>query len=226
MNLKNNIEHFQNLAKDNGIKLIAVTKTKPVEMIREAYDIGLKTFGENRAQELADKHKDLPDDIEWHMIGHLQRNKVKYIAQFVHLIHSADSVRLLREINKQAKKSNRTIHCLLQVHIAEEEQKFGFVEDELNEMFSNKIPEELENVAIDGLMGMATFTDNENIIRKEFRGLKQLFDKLKSEFTISNVNMKELSMGMSGDYQIAIEEGSTMIRVGSLIFGPRNNDYS
>lgn len=202
-------------------KIIAVSKTKPVSDILEAYEAGQKRFGENKVQELVEKHEKSPKDIDWHMIGHLQRNKVKYIAPFVHVIHSVDSLRLLEEIDKQAAKNGRIIDCLLQAHIAEEETKFGFSPEELKELFQVKSPGDYKNVFIRGLMGMATFTDNEAQIRREFQSLKKIFDELKARETPANVKMEELSMGMSGDYRIALEEGSTMIRVGSAIFGSR-----
>lgn len=201
--------------------LVAVSKTKPVEMIRELYDKGHRDFGENRAQELADKYEQLPQDIRWHMIGHLQTNKVKYIAPFVHLIHSVDRFKVLKEINKQARKNERIIDCLLQFHIAEEESKYGFDKKEVQDMLNSEAFSHLEHVRIIGVMGMATFTENMDQVRKEFRQLKQLFDFLKKEYFADQDTFKEISMGMSGDYKIALEEGSTMIRVGSLIFGAR-----
>lgn len=222
MNIKNNINNFcQNLP--SGCKLIAVSKTKPIEKIQEAYYAGQRSFGENKVQELVPKHQALPKDIEWHMIGHLQSNKVKYIAPFVTLIHSVDSVRLLEEINKQGISVNRIIPCLLQVHIAEEETKFGFSEDEVLNLLRVADFKKLQNITIIGLMGMATLTENSNQIRKEFKGLKLFFEKIKSSPLPSGVEMKELSMGMSSDYKIAVAEGSTMIRVGTAIFGERNN---
>jgi pyridoxal phosphate enzyme (YggS family) len=205
-------------------KLIAVTKTHPVSVIEEAYRSGHKIFGENKVQELVPKYEELPKDIEWHLIGHLQSNKVKYIAPFVSLIHSVDSLKLLVEINKQAQKTNRILACLLQVHIAEEETKFGFSEEEIMNVMASPEFTQLQNVNITGLMGMATLSSDETQVRKEFRTLKSLFDKLKQTALPAQVKMQELSMGMSGDYAIAIEEGSTMIRVGSAIFGHR--DYS
>lgn len=203
-------------------KIVAVSKTKTPAEIMEAYNAGQRLFGENKVQELTDKYEKLPKDIEWHMIGHLQRNKVKYIAPFVSMIHSVDSVRLLEEINKQAAKHGRTIRCLLQAHIAEEETKFGFALDELKALFETETLAQYENVYIAGLMGMATFTDDESQIRREFRALKNTFEELKSRPLPPNAAMEELSMGMSGDYLIAIEEGSTMVRVGSAIFGERS----
>jgi PLP dependent protein len=202
-------------------KLIAVSKTQPIEKIKQAYDAGQRRFGENKVQELVPKSEALPGDIEWHMIGHLQSNKVKYIAAFVHLIHAVDSPGLLQEINKQALKANRTIPCLLQVHIAQEETKFGFSAEEVLSLASSPALQQLKNVSIWGLMGMATFTDNSNQVRAEFRSLRMLFDKLKASALPAPFRLTELSMGMSGDYKIALEEGSTMIRVGSAIFGER-----
>jgi hypothetical protein len=201
--------------------LIAVSKTKPIEAIMEAYDAGLRIFGENKAQELAIKQKSLPDDIQWHMIGHLQRNKVKLIAPFVHLIHSVDSLRLLREINKHGQINKRTINCLLQIYIAAEESKFGFNEDELLDLIKDSELATFNSIKIQGLMGMATFTNNLDEIRIEFRNLKNLFDRIKTTNLPQNINMQELSMGMTNDYTVAIEEGSTMIRIGTAIFGER-----
>jgi len=221
MNIKNNINNLrQGIPPD--CRLIAVSKTHSIEKIKDAYDAGQRIFGENRVQELTSKFDALPKDIEWHMIGHMQSNKVKYIAPFVHLIHSVDTYNLLQEINKQATKFSRTIPCLLQVHIAEEESKFGFSETEVSELLQAEDFKKLDHVHIVGLMGMATFTDNKDQVRKEFKGLKTFFDKLKLTTLPSNALMKELSMGMSSDYQIAVEEGSTMIRVGSAIFGERS----
>ena len=204
-----------------GCKLIAVSKTQPVEKLEEAYASGQRIFGENKVQEVVPKFEALPKDIEWHMIGHLQSNKVKYIAPFIHLIHSVDSARLLEEINKQAQKCGRTIPCLLQLHIAKEETKFGFSEGEVMELFQSASLKNLQNIKIVGLMGMATFSDNPAHVRTEFRSLKLFFDVLKKSPLPSGVEMAELSMGMSGDYKIALEEGSTMVRVGSAIFGSR-----
>jgi PLP dependent protein len=220
MNIKNNINNFlQNLP--GGCKLIAVSKTQPVGKIEEAYHAGQRRFGENKVQELVPKYEALPKDIEWHMIGHLQSNKVKYIAPFVHWIHAVDSEKLLTEINKQAGKVNRTISCLLQIHIATEETKFGFSREEVLDFLHRADIDKFHHVRINGLMGMATFTDNEDQVRREFRSLKNLFEEIKSQSLPAVIDMKELSMGMSGDYKIAIEEGSTMIRVGSAIFGER-----
>ena len=220
--IKENISRFEETLKPFNAKLVAVSKTKPVELIMEAYDAGFKRFGENKVQELSSKSETMPSDIEWHMIGHLQRNKVKYIAPFVNLIHSVDSERLLREINKQAAKADRTIPCLLQIHIAKESTKFGLSESELLEMLDSPSLRELKNVEIAGLMGMATFTEDESVIREEFRTLKNIIEKGKSFNDGSLLNLTELSMGMSNDYRIALEEGSTMIRVGSSIFGARS----
>ena len=220
MNIKNNINNLRQSIPPN-CRLIAVSKTNSVEKIKEAYDAGQRSFGENRVQELTPKFEALPKDIEWHMIGHMQSNKVKYVAPFIHLIHSVDSYNLLEEINKQATKVNRTISCLLQIHIAEEESKFGFSEQEAFDLLHADSIKDLDHVTIVGLMGMATFTDDKSQVRKEFKGLKTFFEKLKSSNLPTNVLMKELSMGMSGDYQIALEEGSTMVRVGSAIFGER-----
>jgi PLP dependent protein len=203
-------------------KLIAVSKTHPPETIMDAYRAGHRVFGENKVQELTDKREALPDDIEWHLIGHLQSNKVKYVAPFVSLIHAVDSLKLLQEINKQGKKINRAIPCLLQIHIASEDTKFGFSETEIIDMMRSDEAQQMDFVNVRGLMGMATFTENHHQIRSEFKGLKNLFEKLKSGNLPRGFEMTELSMGMSGDYQIAIEEGSTMIRVGSAIFGQRN----
>jgi pyridoxal phosphate enzyme (YggS family) len=200
--------------------LVAVSKTKPASDIKELYELGQKDFGENYVQELIDKQSQLPKDIQWHFIGHLQSNKVKFIAPFVYLIHGVDSFKLLKEINKQAQKANRVINCLLQVHIAQEETKFGFNEEELNALFSNRELKELRNIKIVGLMGMASFTDDLNKVKEEFKALKELFDRYKS-FSSNNAEFTTLSMGMSSDYKIAVEEGSTMVRVGSLLFGAR-----
>lgn len=204
-------------------RLIAVTKTKPVEMLMEAYQAGFKRYGENKVQEMVGKYEQMPKDIEWHLIGHLQSNKVKYMASFVAMIHSVDSLKLLQEINKQATKNNRIIDCLLQVFIAQEETKFGLSEEELEELLLSEELKPMQNLRIVGLMGMASNTDDEAQVRLEFRGLKQLFDKLKSRAADfpTNVDFKEISMGMSGDYLLAVEEGSTLVRVGSAIFGSR-----
>jgi len=201
--------------------LIAVTKTKPVSLLQEAYDAGCRDFGENRVQEMVEKQPQLPADVRWHQIGHLQTNKVKYIAPFVALIHSVDSLSLLTEINKQAAKHGRVIDCMLQIFIAEEETKFGLSPDECRTLLHGLELGALPNIRLVGLMGLATNTDNEDQVRQEFRGLKQLYDELCVNQR-PNVNFSELSMGMSGDYALAIEEGSTMVRVGSAIFGSRS----
>jgi len=201
------------------ISLVAVSKTKTNEEIMKAYKAGQHIFGENKIQEMVLKWSELPKDIEWHMIGHVQTNKVKYMAEFVSLIHGVDSLKLLKEINKQAIKHNRKINCLLQVHIAQEQSKFGLNETELFELIGTDEFGNLKNVTVKGLMGMATFTDNEEQIRKEFSYLNSVYSKLKNR--IPDVNV--LSMGMSGDYKIAIQQGSTMVRIGSSIFGNRNN---
>ncbi|MEM9648461.1 MAG: YggS family pyridoxal phosphate-dependent enzyme [Bacteroidota bacterium] len=200
------------------VTLVAVSKTKPVETVLEAYEAGQRIFGENKIQEMTHKWEVLPKDIEWHMIGHVQRNKVKYMAEFVSLVHGVDSFRLLTEINKQAKKHNRTIRCLLQMHIAEESTKFGLDEKELAEILDSEAFQELRHVEVVGLMGMATFTEDVEQVRKEFAHLKSVFDQVQLKLP----KISELSMGMSGDYTIAIEEGSTMVRIGSSIFGARN----
>lgn len=205
-----------------NVTLVAISKTKPLEAITEAYNCGLRIFGENKVQELTAKYEQLPKDIEWHLVGHLQTNKVKYIAPFVSLIHSVDSLSLLKEIDKQGKKNNRIIRCLLQVYIASEETKFGLSEKELNELVNSKELSSFANVSICGLMGMATFTEDTSQIRKEFNSLYLIFQHLKATRYTNNPEFKEISMGMSSDYRIAIEEGSTMVRIGSDIFGERN----
>jgi pyridoxal phosphate enzyme (YggS family) len=206
----------------NKVTLVAVSKTKPVEDIQELYNLGQRDFGENYVQELVDKEAALPKDIHWHFIGHLQSNKVKYIAPFVHLIHGIDSFSLLKGINKQAAKNNRTIDCLLQIYVAKEETKFGLDEKELNELMHQQTIEPLNNISIKGLMGMASFSDDKELIRSEFKYLKGLADKINAQYSIPNVQCSIISIGMSGDYKIAIEEGSTMVRIGSLLFGERN----
>jgi pyridoxal phosphate enzyme (YggS family) len=202
-------------------RLVAVSKTKPNSLIQEAYDAGQVIFGENKVQELCDKYETLPKDIEWHMIGHLQSNKVKYIAPFVYMVHGVDSLKLAEEINKQALKNNRTIRCLFQMHIADEETKFGFGTAELEELLQAGKPQKLTGIQWCGVMGMATFTDDNEKIRKEFKHLYQIFSKIRLEHFNNENTFSEISMGMSGDWQIAVEEGSTLIRVGSAIFGGR-----
>ena len=206
------------------VTLVAVSKTKPVSDLMEAYTAGQRIFGENKIQEMTDKWEQMPKDIEWHMIGHVQTNKVKFMAEYVSLIHGVDSLKLLQEINKQAKKHNRIIDCLLQIHIAEEETKFGLDNLELNEILKQvqNDKSEFENIRIVGLMGMATFTENQNQIEKEFNNLKSIFDKFNTIPFTQNLKPNILSMGMSGDYQLAISCGSTMVRIGSSIFGNRN----
>ncbi len=200
------------------VTLIAVSKTKPVEQIMEAYQAGQRDFGENKVQEMAAKYPQLPSDIRWHQIGHLQTNKVKYIAPFVHLIHSVDSLKLLKEINKRAIQNQRVIQVLLQIHIAREDSKFGLSFEQAEELLNSDAVKQLSNVKIVGLMGMATHTDNQEIIESEFRSLKQFYDTLSRKFP----GFRYLSMGMSGDYRLAIKNGSNMVRVGSAIFGARN----
>lgn len=204
-----------------AVKLVAVSKTKPSEAIQEAYNGGYRIFGENKVQELAAKQPELPNDIEWHFVGHLQSNKVKYIAPFVNLMHAVDSLKLLKEINKQALKNKRTIHCLLQFHIATEQSKFGLNLEEAQNMLRSTEYQQFKNIQISGVMGMATFTNDQEQVRQEFRKLKSFFEQLKKEFFTNDLNFKEISMGMTGDYKIAIEEGSTMIRIGTAIFGER-----
>ena len=208
--------------KAKNVLLVAVSKTKSVEAIKELYDLGQRDFGENYVQELAGKQAQLPQDIRWHFIGHLQTNKVRYVASFVELIHGVDSVKLLKEINKQGAKNNRVLQVLFQIHIAKEETKFGLDEKELEEILNTYLSElpELKNVQVKGLMGMASFTENKEQVRKEFRFLKTLFDKY-AQLQTTNIQLQTLSMGMSGDYKLAVEEGSNLVRIGSLIFGER-----
>ncbi len=221
MRIKQQIEFFQSQIQESGCKLLPVSKTHPESKILEAYEAGMKRFGENRVQELTTKAENLPKDIEWHLIGHLQTNKVKYIAPFISLIHSVDSLKLLQEIDKQAAKNNRVISCLLQVYIASEETKFGLSHDEVLELLGAAELQTMQHVKIIGLMGMATNTNNEDLIRQEFRSLKQLFEQIKLQVSLPQVQLHELSMGMSSDFKIAVEEGSTLIRLGSAIFGDR-----
>ncbi|MBK6283211.1 MAG: YggS family pyridoxal phosphate-dependent enzyme [Draconibacterium sp.] len=221
MNIAVNINSIKNNLPEN-VRLVAVSKTKPNEDILEAYNVGHKIFGENKVQDLVRKYEQLPKDIEWHFIGHPQTNKVKYIAPFVHLIHGVDSLKLLKVIDAEGKKNNRQIGCLLQFHIAEEDTKFGLSLSESKEILESKEFKNLGNVFIAGVMGMATYTENTHQIRNEFKSLKTIFNALKNEYFSAIKNFSEISMGMSDDYQIAIEEGSTMIRVGSKIFGERN----
>lgn len=220
MSIAKNLLEVQNSIPKNTT-LIAVSKTKPVEAILEAYKAGQRIFGENKIQEMVEKYHELPKDIEWHMIGHLQSNKVKFMAEFVNLIHGVDSLKKLKEINKQALKHNRTINCLLQIKIAREDSKFGLSINEAENLLKSDDLQTLKNINITGFMGMASFTENETIIRTEFKTLKNFLNSSKI-YTSFNFKPVTLSMGMSGDYKIAIEEGSTMIRVGSAIFGIRN----
>ena len=217
-----NKEKYQQILQrlDGRATLVAVSKIRTVNEILELYDLGQRDFGENYVQELFDKQQKLPKDINWHFIGHLQSNKVKYIAPFIHLIHGVDSEKLLKEINKQGKKINRSIPCLLQVHIAAEETKFGFDEKELHELMSSTPINGLTNIRIDGLMGMASFTEDNDLIIKEFTFLKSLFDKY-AQLSTSNFQLSTLSMGMSADFTFALDAGSNMVRIGSLLFGPR-----
>ena len=217
MSIKENLNHIKSTL-PSQVTLVAVSKTKPNEDILEAYATGHRVFGENKIQDMTRKWEELPKDIEWHMIGHVQRNKVKYMAQYVSMIHGVDSLRLLSEIDKQAKKHSRVISCLFQMHIAKEETKFGLDKEELEEILASYEFKSLENIEIVGLMGMATFTEDKAQIRQEFVQLKSIFDSIKTDLP----KMQVLSMGMSGDYNIAIEEGSTMVRIGSSIFGARN----
>ena len=217
MSIKNNLENIS-LKIPSEVCLVAVSKTKPISDILEAYEYGQRVFGENKIQELVEKYNKLPKDIEWHMIGHIQRNKVKYMAPFVNLIHSADSYRLIKEINKQGKINNRVINCLLQIKIASEESKFGFTENEATDFLNSDEYVSFKNIKIVGLMGMATFTDDQRKIDQEFNKLKIFYKKVNR----SNSEINVLSMGMSDDYPIAIRNGSTMVRIGSSIFGKRN----
>jgi len=221
MNIKSNLQEIQKQIPPH-VKLIAVSKTKPNEDILEAYHTGQLMFGENKAQELQFKYTQLPKDIQWHFIGHLQTNKIKYIAPFVHLIHSVDSFKLLVEIDKEAKKNDRIIDCLLQFYIATEESKYGFDLDEAELLLGSEIYFTLKNIRVVGVMGMATYTEDEQLIRTEFKQLKMYFDTLKTKYFANNDDFKELSMGMTSDYHIAIQEGSTMVRSGSAIFGERD----
>ena len=221
----NNVsENIQKLleAIPSHINLIPISKTKPEEIILEAYNSGFKVFGENKVQEIVRKHESLPTDIEWHMVGHMQTNKVKYLAPFIHLVHGIDSLKLLKIVNKEAVKAGRTINTLLQIHIASEETKFGFSKDEVYSLLDSADFRILHNVKIMGVMGMATYTSDQIQIRKEFQSLFKFFERVKTEYFLEDSDFKEISMGMSADYKIAIDEGSTMIRIGSLIFGNRN----
>lgn len=218
--IRENLDFLKNTLLD-GVRIIAISKTKPISSIMEAYEAGQRVFGENKAQELSTKQSLLPNDIEWHFIGHLQTNKVKLVAPFIGMIHSVDGLKLLQEINKEALKNNRIIPCLLQFYIATEETKFGLNLEEATELLSSPIYGKLSHVSIQGVMGMASFTDNQALIRQEFKNLHHIFTELKHHFFSDRAEFREISMGMSGDYTIAMEEGSTMIRIGSLIFGER-----
>jgi len=220
MSIKQNLNSIINILPKH-VTLVAVSKTKPITDILEAYNAGQLIFGENKIQEMVDKHEQLPKDIEWHMIGHVQRNKVKYMAHFVNLIHGVDNFKLLNEINKQAEKHDRSIDCLLQIKIADEESKFGMTLDEAKSILQSEEFSELKHINIKGVMGMATFTEDKSQITQEFQNLKFIFEELKKLNTV-NSNLEIISMGMSSDYQLAINCGSTMIRVGSSIFGNRN----
>lgn len=219
--IKENLEAVRATIPAN-VTLVAVSKTKPVSDLQEAYDAGQRIFGENHALEMRDKHEVLPHDIQWHFIGHLQTNKIKYIIPFVSLIHSIDSENLLEAVNKEAKKHERVVDCLLQFHIANEETKFGLNLEEAEKLLNSDSFKQMENVRICGVMGMATFTDDEDEIHKEFRHLKTIFDTLKQKYFVNQPQFKKISMGMSDDYPIAIAEGATLVRVGSRIFGARN----
>ena len=219
MSIKTNLLEIKSSIPEH-VTLVAVSKTKPVSDLMEAYEAGQRIFGENKIQEMLEKFEQMPKNIQWHMIGHVQSNKVKFMAPFVSLIHGVDSLKLLQEIDKQAAKSNRVIECLLQMHIAEEETKFGLDNSELDEILEQVQNDKFKNIKIVGLMGMATFTENQNQIKKEFLHLKSIFETHKTLKT-ENCELKTLSMGMSGDYQLAIDCGSTMVRIGSSIFGSR-----
>ena len=214
--IQENLKHIKSTLPEH-VTLVAVSKTKPIKDLQDAYNAGQRVFGENKIQEMVDKYDVLPKNIQWHMIGHLQRNKVKYMAHFVDLIHGVDKLKTLQEINKQAKKHNRSINCLLQVKIAKEDSKFGFSFDDVVAALQSNELQEMNNVNVVGFMGMATFTDNQDQLKEEFSSLKSLYDSCKKEH-----NLSVLSIGMSGDYQLAIEQGSTMVRIGSSIFGARN----
>lgn len=218
MSIKNNLDDLK-ISLPDQVTLVAVSKTKPVENLMEAYNAGQRIFGENKVQEMIEKYHQMPKDVQWHMIGHLQRNKVKYIAEFVHLIHGVDSLKLLKEIDKNAQKHHRVINCLLQIKIADEDSKFGMSPQSAYDLMSSNALDGLDHIKIQGVMGMASFTENKKQIRSEFEVLKHCFDTLKTV----NSNLEIISMGMSGDYSLAIDCGSTMIRVGSGIFGARHH---
>lgn len=219
MSIQSNLLEIKNSIPEH-VTLVAVSKTKPISDLEEAYNSGQRIFGENKIQEMTDKWQALPKDIQWHMIGHVQSNKVKYMAPYVHLIHGVDSLKLLKEINKQAKKNNRIIECLLQVYIAKEETKFGLNEAEILEIIHSEEFKTFKNIKIVGLMGMASFTDNQEVVNNEFLNLKNIFDYVQP-YKLENCSFQILSMGMSGDYKLAISNGSNMVRIGSNIFGKR-----
>ena len=219
--IKENLEKIR-ATLPKSVTLVAVSKTKPVSDLQEAYDAGQRIFGENHALEMRDKHEALPKDIQWHFIGHLQTNKIKYIIPFVTLIHSIDSANLLEAVNKEAKKHDRVVDCLLQFHIAQEQTKFSLDMEEAKQLLGSEDFKAMENIRICGVMGMATFTEDMDEVRKEFKHLKEIFDTLKNEYFANQSQFKEISMGMSDDYPIAVEEGATLVRVGSKIFGARN----
>jgi pyridoxal phosphate enzyme (YggS family) len=221
MSIAANLSKLKNEVERLNVKLIAVSKSKPASAIEEAYAAGQRVFGENRVQELVEKQEQLPKDIEWHLLGHLQTNKVKYIAPFIKMIHSVDSLKLLEEINRQAEKNNRQIDCLLEIHIADEETKFGLDFEEAIELLRSEEYTGLKNIRIVGVMGIATYTENHKQIQEEFYELKTFFKGIKQSFFPKSESFKEISMGMSGDYKLAIEQGSTMVRIGSSIFGER-----
>lgn len=221
MNTADNLQKLKNELPEH-IQLIPITKRQPEERLQEAYDAGQRIFGENKAQELSERYENFPEDIEWHFVGHLQRNKVKYIAPFVKMIHSVDSLRLLRKINKEAQKNNRVIDCLLQLHIADEESKFGLSCASAEDILQSEDYKTMKNIRITGVMGMATNTEDKEKVRREFKSLKSCFDLFKEKYFADKPYFKEISAGMTHDYSVALEEGSTMVRIGSLIFGPRD----
>ncbi|MEX2592440.1 MAG: YggS family pyridoxal phosphate-dependent enzyme [Anditalea sp.] len=222
MSIQENLSKVKSTFKNPECLLVAVSKSKPIGDIKVAYEAGIRDFGENKVQEMTEKQPQLPSDIRWHMIGHLQRNKIKFIAPFVHLIHGVDSFKLLKAINKEAKKVDRVLSCLLQIHIAKEDSKFGFDEKELLEMVDSEDIKALDHIKVMGLMGMATNTSDEHTVRSEFAGLKDLMKRINKRQLPPTFELKEISTGMSGDYLAAQEEGSTMVRIGSAIFGSRN----
>jgi len=224
MSIQGNLQEIKQTL-PNNVVLVAISKTHPVDVVMEAYNAGQRIFGENKVQEMISKYEAMPKDIEWHLVGHLQTNKVKYISSFVSLIHSVDSLKLLGVINKEAEKAGRVINCLLQVYIATEETKFGLSEEEVDDILRSADYQDMKNIRIVGLMGMASFTDNVEKVRTEFHHLSVILRKIKEKYFSNISSFKEISMGMSGDYNIAIEEGSTMVRIGSSIFGSRNYGF-